>query len=65
MRAVATPNASLIRLLARAHQLQQQLQYERKRDVHELTRLADVNRTYMTRLLRLPAPVTWRAWPSS
>ena len=37
VRVIATPNAALVRLLARAHQLQQQLLHERKRDVHELT----------------------------
>ncbi|HSU06331.1 MAG TPA: recombinase family protein [Acetobacteraceae bacterium] len=52
-RGTASPNASLIRLLARAHQLQQQLLHKRKRDAQELAQQADPNRTYTAQLLRL------------
>jgi hypothetical protein len=49
----ASPNASLIRLLARAHQLQQLLLQDSKRNIQELAQYADLNRTYTTLLLRL------------
>jgi len=52
-RGIASPNASLIRLLARAHQLQQQLLHDSKHNVQELAQRANLNRTYMTLLLRL------------
>ena len=48
----ANPNASLIRLLARAHQVQQQMLHERKRDA-QVAAAADPNRTYTALLLRL------------
>ena len=50
---IASPNASLIRLLARAHQLQQQLLHDSKLNVQELAQRANLNRTYITLLLRL------------
>ena len=49
----ASPNASLLRLLARAHQVQQQLLHERKSDTQRLVQQADPNRTYTALLLRL------------
>jgi site-specific DNA recombinase len=49
----ASPNASLLRLLARAHQVQQQLLHERKWDTQGLVQQADPNRTYTALLLRL------------
>lgn len=49
----ASPNAPLIRLLARAHQLQQLLLQDSKRNIQELAQYADLNRTYTTLLLRL------------
>ncbi len=52
-RGPSSPNGSLIRLLARAHQLQQQLLDDTKRSVEELIQQAKLNRTYATLLLRL------------
>ena len=49
----AKPNASLIRLLASAHQLQHQLLRESSPNIQDLATNADLNRTYATRLLRL------------
>ncbi len=49
----AKPNAPLIRLLVRAHQLQQLLLQGMKRDLRELAQHADLGRTYTARLLRL------------
>jgi site-specific DNA recombinase len=49
----ASPNASLLRLLARAHQVQQQLLHERTCDAHGLVQQADPSRTYTALLLRL------------
>ena len=52
-RGPSSPNASLIRLLARAHQLQRQLLDDSKRSVEQLVEQAKLNRTYATLLLRL------------
>ena len=49
----ARPNASLIRLLARAHQLRQQLLQDGKCSIQDLAQHASLNRTYTTLLLRL------------
>ena len=50
-RDTASADASLIRLLARAHQLQQQMLHGR--DMQELAQQAGLNRTYTALLLRL------------
>ncbi len=47
----ANPNASLLRLLARAHQVQKEILHERKRDAQ--VQRADPNRSYTALLLRL------------
>jgi site-specific DNA recombinase len=49
----ASPNASLLRLLARAHQVQQRLLREPERDPQGLAQQVDPNRTYTALLLRL------------
>ena len=49
----ARADASLIRLLARAHHLQQSLLRERRCSVEELAQKAGLNRTYTAQLLRL------------
>ena len=49
----ARPNASLIRLLARAHQVQHRLLSDSKYNVLQLCQQLDLNRTYTTLLLRL------------
>jgi len=49
----ARPNASLIRLLARAHELQHRLLNDTNRSVLQLGQELDLNRTYATLLLRL------------
>ena len=49
----AKPNASLIRLLARAHQLQHQLLHQSRPSIQDMATDADLNRNYTTLLLRL------------
>jgi hypothetical protein len=49
----ADPNAALIKLLARAHQLQHQLRHEKITSIDELASRAQMNASYATRLLRL------------
>ena len=52
MRSLAPPESGP-GLLARAHQLQQLLLQDSKRNIQELAQYADLNRTYTTLLLRL------------